>query len=584
MAYRLSTAGLNLAPVISNIGSVHSGGGGDFWNANSVGYMKVSPAGNKLALGIRDANFELFDFNTSTGQVSNYIPLPQFYRSYGVEFSTDGSRLYGTNLDGHEIYQFNLLAGSGVNIAASATVIGYTSGYGGALQLGPDSKIYVSQDRSTHLGVINNPNALGTTCDFQAQGVYLGGMTCRIGLPNNRNSAFQVVSPVPPIKASFINTNVCIGTSTAFTATIEGGVEPLTANWNFGDSASGGANIASGRSTVHTYSAPGAYTVTLTINSGNAIALTITKIVTVAPLPTVNLGPDVQRACIGESVILNAGTQPPGTSIRWQDGSNNQTLTASASGQYYVDVTNALGCTVRSSVKVQIMPLPNIQLGPSVQQLCEGRPLTLSAGPQSVGSSYRWQDGSTNPTLTVQAAGFYTVSVTSPSGCTDQASTRVELAPSPVVNIGRDTAICDDQSILLKAGPQPAGYTYHWQDGSTGSTFSVTSPGIYEVEVTSSNGCISSDKLIVKPADCPFDIPNIITPNGDNSNETFVLRGLRASEWRCQIFTRWGRNIYNMISYDNNWNAEGQANGIYYYLLTHSSTGKQIRGWIQVNR
>ncbi|RYU82396.1 T9SS type A sorting domain-containing protein [Hymenobacter persicinus] len=192
-AYLLSATGLS-APVVTNLGSVHSGGGGSFGNANAVGYLKASPAGNKLALAKRDSNFELYDFNNATGQLSNFVPLTQDYRSYGVEFSPDGSRLYGTTLDGNRIYQYNLLAGSGTAIAASATLVGTTasgSAYAGALQLASDGKIYLAIYNSAALGVINSPNALGAACGYQNNGPTLGGRLSQLGLPNFPNAFVQ---------------------------------------------------------------------------------------------------------------------------------------------------------------------------------------------------------------------------------------------------------------------------------------------------------------------------------------------------------------------------------------------------------
>ncbi|SHI84969.1 Por secretion system C-terminal sorting domain-containing protein [Hymenobacter daecheongensis DSM 21074] len=191
LAYLVSPAGVSTTPVITNIGSIHTGGGGSFGNANAVGYMKASPVGNKLALAQRDSRFELFDFNNATGQLSNFVPLTQDYRSYGVEFSPDGSRLYGTTLDGNKIYQFNLLAGSAAAIAASATQVGTTpsfSMYAGALQLGPDGKIYVALHNSSYLGMIASPNTLGTACAYNSTGPSLGGRLSQLGLPNFPNA------------------------------------------------------------------------------------------------------------------------------------------------------------------------------------------------------------------------------------------------------------------------------------------------------------------------------------------------------------------------------------------------------------
>ncbi|GGG42054.1 hypothetical protein GCM10011378_17980 [Hymenobacter glacieicola] len=579
LAFQLTANGLVTTPITSSVGSVHSGGGGNFQNANAVGYMKASPAGNKLAVGIRDGNFELFNFNNATGQVSNYVPLQQFYRSYGVEFSPDGSRLYGTNLDGHSLIQFNLLAGSGAAIAASGTVVGYTSGFAGALQVGPDGKIYVAQYQVRYLGVINTPNALGNACNFQTAGVNLGNQFCQIGLPNN------YTLPVQPLVASFTSNTVCFGAVTPFTATISGGTGAATATWNFGDPASGTANTATGLTPTHSFSAPGTYSVVLTVaEPGIGQPLTITRSVVVAPVPTVNLGPTVQQVCQGQSVTLSVGTQPVGTTVRWQDGSTASTFIATTSGQYYVDVTNAQGCTVRASTAVQVVAPPTLALGPAVQRLCQGQSLTLSVGAQPAGTTYRWQDGSTAATLVVRSAGIYSVVVTLPPGCSAQASTQVEVAPVPTVNLGQDTTLCLQQPVLLRAGLQPVGSTYRWQDGSTAATYLASTAGTYSVEVTSPAGCVSRDERVLSSADCPFQIPNVITPNEDNYNEAFVLKGLNPKAWSLVLFNRWGRQVYQTASYDNTWNANGQPDGLYYYLLTNPTTGQQYRGWVQVSR
>jgi len=195
-SYLFTGDGVSTTPVVTSIGSVHRGGGGSFGNANAVGYMKASPAGTKVALGKRDENFELFDFDNATGQLSNYVSLPNFYRSYGVEFSPDGFRLYGTTLDGNQIYQFNLQAGSAAAIAASATRVGLSLGseYAGALQLGPDGKIYVALYNRSTLGVIETPNALGSSAGYRNDGPSLGGRLCQIGLPNFPNTTSSVVA------------------------------------------------------------------------------------------------------------------------------------------------------------------------------------------------------------------------------------------------------------------------------------------------------------------------------------------------------------------------------------------------------
>jgi len=187
-AYLVSVSGVAAAPVTTSIGSVHKGGSGAFANANAVGYMKASADGSRLAVARRDSNFELFDFDNATGQLSNYVLLPKFYRSYGVEFSPDGNQLYCSTLNDRHIYQFNLLAKTPAAIAASATIVGSSWAYIGALQAGPDGKIYAALYNSTFLGVIEQPDVAGPACSYRDEGLPLHGRMSQLGLPNFPNS------------------------------------------------------------------------------------------------------------------------------------------------------------------------------------------------------------------------------------------------------------------------------------------------------------------------------------------------------------------------------------------------------------
>jgi hypothetical protein len=73
--------------VTSAIGSTVNGA-----DLNTIGYLKFSPDGTKLAQAVYGNNyFELFDFDKSTGEVSNPLLLTSYnlatYGAYGVEFS-----------------------------------------------------------------------------------------------------------------------------------------------------------------------------------------------------------------------------------------------------------------------------------------------------------------------------------------------------------------------------------------------------------------------------------------------------------------------------------------------------------------
>lgn len=186
-AYLLNSTGLSTTPVVSTIGSVHAGGTDGCYNA--LGQMSATPDGSKIVCAIYDLNkYELFDFDRSTGYLSNLITLSGHDKAWGAEFSADGTKLYTTKWFSGEIRQFDISSNNQATITGSAVVIGqatspsslYKAGY---LQRGPDNKIYVAKFTSPYVGAINNPNLSGLACNYNDTAVHLGGKFCQAGLP-----------------------------------------------------------------------------------------------------------------------------------------------------------------------------------------------------------------------------------------------------------------------------------------------------------------------------------------------------------------------------------------------------------------
>jgi hypothetical protein len=203
LAYRVTSSGLNVTPVISTVvGMTYTG-------YNRFGSLRFSHDCNKLVsvLGSTSSvntTVELYDFNSYTGIVSNptmvadYATIPG---AYSAEFSPDNRRLYITSYNQSFVYQFDLTSS---NIPASRVNITNTSGTKCGLLTGRDGKIYVGMVGSSYLSVINYPNVAGLGCNYQNNALYLGsGRTCRIALPN-ANSAYLCNSmPLPVELLSF---------------------------------------------------------------------------------------------------------------------------------------------------------------------------------------------------------------------------------------------------------------------------------------------------------------------------------------------------------------------------------------------
>lgn len=181
-AYLVTNAGVNPTPIVTHIGTVHNGD-----NARTIGYLKASPDGSRLALAVYTGFLELFDFDNATGVVSNPIRLHDS-SYYGVEFSPDGTKLYGASHLNKNIYQFDLAA---ADIPGSAKLVGTSSASLGSLQLAPDHKIYVARFGGFFLGVINNPNELGAASHYVDQGFYLKLRASMAGLPTFIQTFFE---------------------------------------------------------------------------------------------------------------------------------------------------------------------------------------------------------------------------------------------------------------------------------------------------------------------------------------------------------------------------------------------------------
>jgi len=179
VSYLVTADGVSSAkPLMSNVGSMNAGPG-----RNAIGSLKFSPDGRHLAAALwRETNrFETYDFDRNTGKVSNPSSFGPYAEAYGVEFSPDGSKVYGScnGVGGGqtEIWQFDLKT-------KAKTLVGKSANRKiGALQRGPDGRIYVAREDNPNLGVIQAPNALGKDCKYTDDGVKLGGRRSKLGLP-----------------------------------------------------------------------------------------------------------------------------------------------------------------------------------------------------------------------------------------------------------------------------------------------------------------------------------------------------------------------------------------------------------------
>jgi gliding motility-associated-like protein len=629
-AYLVSSSGINLTPVTSNVGMFLGGS-----IINTLGYLRFSPSGSKLAAAQHSNNlFELFDFDPATGVVSNGIVVPTSSYAYGIEFSPNEQLVYVAGWNSNAIWQFEISSGIDTVIAATETQIGTAeTSVLGALQLGPDNKMYLARHTKQHLGCINDPNVPGLGCNYVDTAVYLLGRLATVGLPTFISSFFN---------AAFYGDDACFGDTVFFamdTASID------SAFWDFGDPLSGTANQAVGFNPFHIFTDTGDYAVTLVVYSDTNTDTAI-NIVHVYPRQTLNLGPSDTLLCQGDTLVLRA-TELYSTYL-WQDGSTADTFLVWEDSLIYVTL-DGICDTLSDTIQVRFdFPVP-IDLGPDTS-FCDGNGIVLDPN-VTVNASYGWNTGDSVQVITASQSGNYVF--TAINGCgTFSDSIEVTVIPIPAdsallppdtlncfdnaiflarplndtitwlwsdgsddevfevdttmiiwlaasnacgfsvdtfravfngaikTELGEDTIICSDDSIRLW-GSDP-GASYQWNTGDTTDTIWST-PGESEnyILTITLRQCQSVESRRVYAADtacpeldCTLRYANVFTPNGDGLNDRFRIDSdCDMYSYDMAIYNRWGQMVHYSKNVAYGWdgyiNGEPAADGQYFFTVAY---------------
>lgn len=186
--------------------------------------------------------------------------------------------------------------------------------------------------------------------------------------------------------------------------------------------------------------------------------------------------------------------------------------------------------------------------------LCKGSELTLDA--LSPGAAYLWDDNSTNETRTLDLPGKYWVTV-SESGCMATDTITCSFITKPVIAWPADTAVCTTDTLVLQADFPYT--TYQWQDGSTGSHYTVTQSGLYFVQATDVCGAVAdSINILFENCSCKFYVPDAFTPGRGGVNSVFMPKyrctlHYTVKQYQLKVFNRWGELLYSSNDPSSGW-------------------------------
>jgi gliding motility-associated-like protein len=408
------------------------------------------------------------------------------------------------------------------------------------------------------------------------------------------------ITPVSTIRQA----NLCAPAQFYFNRPNSAGTSTL---WNFGN----GQTSTQANNATTTYTTPGKYAVRLTVFDVNSCLQSVTSVDTVTvyavPQPRVSAA-SRQTICVGSAVTLVATNQATNTSTvtyTWT-APGQPTLTGSsvvvrpATTTRYTVTSSTLatagGCSATDTVTVKVIPRLVVSAGPA-REICAGAATVLTVASFGPGATYTWTAPS-QPTLSGQtvtvnplASVRYLVRVVNATGCQGRDSVQLTVARRPVLAATASSPNLVNKPVTF-VNTTTGATSYRWDFGdNTAFSTDVNPTHIYTSTATVvpfqarltaiyGPGCEESFLLPVRVRG--FDLPNIITPNGDGQNDTF-RPFVTTEKIDIQIFNRWGRLQFEQKDYIDSWGDANTLPGIYYYRLVNTS-GESWKGWLEVVR
>jgi gliding motility-associated-like protein len=278
----------------------------------------------------------------------------------------------------------------------------------------------------------------------------------------------------------------------------------------------------------------------------------------------------------------------PTTSVFVATGSS---LSVNQPGTYFVE-TNYGTCTSDSySNRVTITEATTTSTSTISSSL--GNPYCSSQGATTLsainGNSYQWYkdgvaiSGATSQMYVTDQPGTYLVTIDLGS-CVTNASIDLENNGfNSSIDVASTNVLLSGETLVATVTTDATNPEFEWYlnntliVNATGNSYEASQIGNYKVIVNQTTGCIASNEFlftITEPFPDVANIPNLISPNGDGINDTWVIPQQYVSGTNTEviIISSKGEIVLKTNDYLNNW-PENQINfkdinPVYYYIIT----------------
>ncbi len=289
----------------------------------------------------------------------------------------------------------------------------------------------------------------------------------------------------------------------------------------------------------------------------------------------------------------------PTTSVFIAEG---ESLTVSEEGTYFVE-TNYGTCTSNSfSNRVTISEVSSGEANADIASSL-GNPFCPGSGMTTLttlsGNSYQWFkngsviQGATNQMYETNESGTYAVQVDLGSCSAIGAIELVSELFDATINVSDVNTIEEGESLSIELTSTASNPQFEWYlddvliTEATQNTYDATAFGNYKVIVSETSGCIASREFefVINEAYDPFPevdkIPNVVSPNGDGFNDTWIIptKYVSGTNTNVLIMTNRGKVVLQTDNYLNNWPEDDlnltSINQVFYYVITSDNETKK---------
>jgi gliding motility-associated-like protein len=286
-------------------------------------------------------------------------------------------------------------------------------------------------------------------------------------------------------------------------------------------------------------------------------------------IPTLDITGDT-LFCEGEQTEISLNIAPFSASIVWQDANTDTARFFDETSAITVTAVNECG-TVQANYNVREIFLPPLSLGQD-STLCEEDTIVLAAPIQS-NLVYKWSTGAVTNSVLVTDAGEYSVVISEADLCFDRDTVDFMGIPFPSIGLVEDVLLCRNEEIVLTVDNEFGEVL--WDNAVSGERFLLKNrEGILSVKSVNQCGADSTN-LFVNLIDCycRLWLPNAITVNNDNLNETLrpTLDCPKLQSYNLQVYNRWGEQLWESSNINEQWDAtyKGKAvqSGVYFWIV-----------------